>query len=86
VKYSTITKKTNPDAGTFPLGDLGSKLSEKSKNIRPLNVSRDRMSKDGFQSFKIFSLHMFLVPQYGTTVKVEYFARRYNRVDPKAVR
>jgi hypothetical protein len=46
VKYSTIPKETNPDAGTFALGDLRPKLSEKSKNIRPLNVSGDGVSKD----------------------------------------
>ena len=46
MKYSTITKQTNPHAGTFTLGDLSSKLSEENKNIRPLNVARDRMCKD----------------------------------------
>jgi len=82
VKYSTITKKTDPDAGTFPLGDLSSKLFEKSKNVRPLNVSRDRMSKDGFQCFEIFPFHMILVPQNSTTVKspkifIEKYPGRY---------
>jgi hypothetical protein len=70
VKYSTITKETNADARTFPLGNLCSKLSEKSENIRPLNVSRDGMSKDRCQSFEVFSFHRFLVPLLGTTVKV----------------
>lgn len=72
MKYSTIIKETNPNTGTLTLSDLSSKLSEKSKNIRPLNVPRDGMCKDRFQSFKILSIHIFLVPQYGTTVKVEF--------------
>lgn len=78
VKYSTITKETYTHSGTFALGDFSPKLSEKSENIRPLNVPGDRMGKDRFQSFKIFSLHMLLVPQCGTTVKVEYIARNYH--------
>lgn len=72
MKYSTISKETYTHSGTFAFGDLSPKLSEKSKNIRPLNVPRNWMGKDRFQCFKIFSLHMLLVPQYGTTVKVEY--------------
>jgi hypothetical protein len=51
VKYSSVSKKPYSDTGTFPLGDLSPKLSEKSQNIRPLNVSRDRMGKDGLQRF-----------------------------------
>lgn len=62
VKYSTITKEANPDAGTFSLGDLCPKLFEKSENVRPLNVSGNRVSKDRFQRFESFSVHGFLVP------------------------
>ena len=72
MKYSTIIKETNPDTGTRTFSNLSSKLSEKSKNIRPLNVPRDGMCKDRFQSFKILSSHRFLVPQYGTMRKVEF--------------
>ena len=62
MKYSTIPKKTNPHAGTFALGYLRPKLSEESENIRPLNVSRNGVSKDRFQGFEMFSFHKFLVP------------------------
>nr|WP_237754290.1 hypothetical protein [Geobacter sp. OR-1] len=46
MEYSTVPKETNPNAGTLMLGDLRPKLSEKSKNIRPLNVSGNGVSKD----------------------------------------
>jgi hypothetical protein len=35
------------------------------------------MSKDRFQSFEMFSLHILLVPLYGTRVKVKYIAFRF---------
>jgi hypothetical protein len=69
VKYPSVAKETNSHTGTFALGDLSTKLSEKSKDVRPLNVSRDRMSKDALKSFEIFSLHIVLVPQNSTIVK-----------------
>jgi len=59
VKYSSVSKKPYSDTGTFPLGDLSPELSEKSQDIRPLNVSRDRMGKDGLQCFEIFPFHFF---------------------------
>lgn len=76
MKYPPIAEKTYPHSGTFALGDLSSQLSEKRKNIRPLNVPGDGMCEDRFQSFFIFSFHIFLVPQFGTIVKVEYVAGR----------
>ena len=78
VKYSTIPKETNTDARTFTLGNLSPKLFEESQNIRPLNVSRNGVSKDRCQSFEMFSLHRFLVPLFGTIVKIS--SEEYSKV------
>lgn len=68
MEYPPVAKETDTYTRTFALGDLSPKLSEESKDVRPLNVSRDRMRKDGLKSFEIFPLHMILVPLYSTKV------------------
>lgn len=75
MEYSSVPKKTNTNTRTFTLGNLSPNLFEESQNIRPLDVSRDGMRKDGFESFMMFSLHKILVPRFSTTVKKEVLTR-----------
>lgn len=70
MKNTSVAEETNTDTRTFALGNVCPKLSEESKNIRPLDITGDGMRKKGFQCFDIFSSHTILVPQNGTTVKV----------------
>ena len=69
MEYTSVAEEANTHTGTFALANLSPELSEKSEDVRPLNVPRDRMSKDGLKGFEIFSLHVSLVPHNSTIVK-----------------
>ena len=69
MKNPPVAKKSDPDSWAFPVSNLSSQFPKERDDIRPLDIGRDRVGKDRFESFGMFSLHRLLVLQFGTIVK-----------------